>query len=1198
MLAWISIATAYAALLDTLLVVLWACGVGELLPRGSEEQSLKMYGKEFIDALRGVRHCFDCRRIMKAWWAWCVYLICSMVLMCADAIKLMDSTIGWHRTDLGLPRRKHTEALFKYIPRPLKTLIIPIVHLAGWLFIDALLSFLESVGGPLRHAPAKSMLLLVSLVILVHEICKMLREREIKAQYLAQTAAEHLHLVDEFMLVLPSMFCVQSALAVYAVMQMRHVLYRRKGKSLAPASEGAMIEDSQARERDYEQQRGRDIVWSRESSLDDEEARLREYAQLGDVESVDRLLDKGTNAAAVDRSRRSALHAVTSQKDLRDEHVEIAQHLLTRSLAPRDGYGKSALHYAAHRGSVQHLKIIEILQGHGLHQGDLLFNDMDGFNPMMLAARTAWRSRGNQAATNLIKAWLAKRSIPVSTLMQESYAGGTLLIYLVALGDKALVRTMVQSLSAHDQHMVINQNTGMGTALYVSLIIADDGDQDMPLLLLELGADPRRELVGDVSFPTLPGASPLMLATWRRFDDVVQRMLEYVPSQGWPPAELTKSTLQEPRRLPPSTSLPPPHSVADEVSSGGYSAASLAFMENNIDLFMLLLRHTSKAVLETRITEPREGEVLPDDATLLLLAVHSRNMSCARGLLERDVNVETVGADGKCALILVIEANLAIDWVRMLVTSRANVNVRHPNGKSAVELAAEFGRYNVMSELIDAGASMLPSRLRSIDRKAFLCKRIGVWVDLMFLVDTTYSMATLLAPISDQLLNFCKASKQQLERTLPDFQGDVRVRVHVVGFRDRSDTLPLASTCTHYTSDFQHVGEPSSTEAGWKSLESAFEQLKVAGRGGGDECEDLPGALLHALQSADWQGDHRGIIIFTDAPCHGRDFYDGADFEDDDPDASRNSSETFTKAFKLAVESDVNLQLCTCSGTRTDKMFDEMKRLLRELRVDESLLSKVTLVDNAAPAKNRDTGLPEHIIFCLDESLSMTGTNSSGSTRWDDLCKAFDSFWTATSRLAGAEWSTVTVVQFSSTARVTAERLPLQRQQPRLQQRSGGTCFMPAMQEVERLARQNNKHHKQVLIFMSDGETDDGKAASDKCSELVRNGLLSAVFTIGFTAGAEGLTLRQMASSPDKYLTALTGRELLQTFTMVSKEINTSASAKMVENISNELSHKLTAALRRVELEQSQILFSGQKFRRGDLERLLEGEDVESDLDC
>ena len=1175
---WIAIAIAYATVLDTLLVILWVCGVGTLLPRGSEEKNLKIYGREFIEALRGIRHCLDCQQIVKAWWAWCVYLICSIVLMCANAVELMDSTIGWHRTDLGLTRRKDTEALFKCFPRSVKAVMVPIAHWIGRLLVDAPLYWLESMGPPLRHAPAKSMLLLLNMVILVQEVCKMLKQRQMKADYIAQTVVEHLHLVDEFMLVLPSLFYVQSALAIMAVMQMRHVLYARKSDSNASSLKDA-IQNSEARELDHEQQRGRDIVWIRDASEVEAEAKLYEYAQLGDIEGVNHLLDQGTNAAAVDQSRQSALHAVALQKDLRDVHVEIAERLLTRSLAPRDGYGKSALHYAAQRGSTQHIKIIQMLQGRGLHQGDLFFKDKDGFNPLMLAARTAWRSRGNQVAVNLIKEWLAQGPIPVETLMQESYIGaGTLLIYLVALGDEALVCAMLQGLSARDQSMIVNQNAGMGTALFVSLIIAEDGDQKMPLLLLELGADPRKESNGDVLFSALPGVTPLMLAIWRGFDDVVDRMLKYVPPDGWPPAERTDA-LNASSRLPPSIRIPPPNGLLEDVSSGGYSAASLALLENNLDLFMSLLPRTSTMVLETRIDQPREGEESLKGMTLLLLAVHVQNKDCAQALLERGVSVEAVGPDGKCALVLVIEAGLAIDWVKMLTTSQAGVNVRHPNGKSALEFAMECGRYDVMTELIDAGADKSPSHLRSVDRKAFLCKRIGISVDLMFLVDTTYSMAAMLSSLSSQLRDICGTSVQSLKQTLPDFRGDVLVRVHVIGYRDSSD----ANSFTNYTTGFVNVSEPS--------LASAFEQLKVGGRGGGDECEDMPGALLRALQSADWKGDQREIIVFTDAPCHGSEFYHGASFEDDDPGASQRSRENFREAFKLAIESDVNLQLCTCSGTRTDKMFDEMMHLLRELRANESRLTKVPVIDDPSPCRNR-LGLPEHIIFCLDESGSMYGDP------WNNLCESFNSFWTATSRADGAEWSTVSVVQFSDTARVTEQGLPLRGQPPSLQQQTGGTSFMPAMQEVERLAWQAGKHLRQVLIFMSDGDTNDGDAAIAKSAELVRVGLLSEVFTIGFTSGASRSVLGRMASSPDKHLTALTGHALTESFALISKEMSADASTKVVAAISDKLANKLTAAVRRVELEQSKKQFSGRRFDRSDSLRLLEADDLEGDLDA
>ena len=157
---------------------------------------------------------------------------------------------------------------------------------------------------------------------------------------------------------------------------------------------------------------------------------------------------------------------------------------------------------------------------------------------------------------------------------------------------------------------------------------------------------------------------------------------------------------------------------------------------------------------------------------------------------------------------------------------------------------------------------------------------------------------------------------------------------------------------------------------------------------------------------------------------------------------------------------------------------------------------------------------------------------------------------------------------------------------------------MPAMQEVERLAWQAGKHLRQVLIFMSDGGTNDGDAAIAKSAELVRVGLLSEVFTIGFTSGASRSVLGRMASSPDKYLTALTGHALTESFALISKEMSADATTKVVAAVSDKLANKLTAAVRRVELEQSKKQFSGRRFDRSDSLRLLEADDLEGDLDA
>jgi len=148
-----------------------------------------------------------------------------------------------------------------------------------------------------------------------------------------------------------------------------------------------------------------------------------------------------------------------------------------------------------------------------------------------------------------------------------------------------------------------------------------------------------------------------------------------------------------------------------------------------------------------------------------------------------------------------------------------------------------------------------------------------------------------------------------------------------------------------------------------------------------------------------------------------------------------------------------------------------------------------------------------HVIFCLDESGSMSGKP------WQELDNAYQVFWNQSAGEAGPPMY-VSVVQFGSGARIAYQMAPLQGAPPRLTPCWSGTCFYPAIQQAQSLITGGygpDHGYTAVVIFMSDGHAGDVAPASQALRDMAqRHPSQFSSYTIGFGSGAP-ITLEQMA---------------------------------------------------------------------------------------
>jgi len=196
-----------------------------------------------------------------------------------------------------------------------------------------------------------------------------------------------------------------------------------------------------------------------------------------------------------------------------------------------------------------------------------------------------------------------------------------------------------------------------------------------------------------------------------------------------------------------------------------------------------------------------------------------------------------------------------------------------------------------------------------------------------------------------------------------------------------------------------------------------------------------------------------------------------------------------------------------------------------------------------------------HIIFCLDESGSMSGEP------FQDLIAAFARFWrTRTATQAMGE--IVSVIQFASQARRVYEKQPLRGEPLQLSQVSGGTMFVPPLVEAESLIRQTCDQYDPVLIFMTDGQSGDHDAAVSKMDSMA-----SAFSSYSFQAhsvpfGSSSPNVQALARPAKNYHKALTGTELEQVFAKIAgnmgvKEASDSIYREVATSISSQVQNKL-----------------------------------------
>ena len=134
--------------------------------------------------------------------------------------------------------------------------------------------------------------------------------------------------------------------------------------------------------------------------------------------------------------------------------------------------------------------------------------------------------------------------------------------------------------------------------------------------------------------------------------------------------------------------------------------------------------------------------------------------------------------------------------------------------------------------------------------------------DLLFLIDTTFSMGPYIDGARDQVKDIVADIKKT-------FLNEADVRISVVSYKDHQFVPDLITQCLDFTTSTDDVYEfLDGLTAGGATTTTAL-----------DWCENALGGIKQAL-NASWKQETRCIIHIADAPPHGHDLHDYAEKSD------------------------------------------------------------------------------------------------------------------------------------------------------------------------------------------------------------------------------------------------------------------------------------------------------------------------------
>ena len=181
-------------------------------------------------------------------------------------------------------------------------------------------------------------------------------------------------------------------------------------------------------------------------------------------------------------------------------------------------------------------------------------------------------------------------------------------------------------------------------------------------------------------------------------------------------------------------------------------------------------------------------------------------------------------------------------------------------------------------------------------------------LDLVFIMDITGSM--------DKFLNFTKEKIISIINRITE-ETTVMIRLGFIGYRDYLDNKNM---------EYFKFPELSSDVAYFKN---SLESVKV---GGGGDCEDMVGGLVRALEY-DWKSNSKFALLIADAPCHGIQYHEIANF---DSFEKGDSNYKIDEVVKKYAAKNINL-VCLNIAEKTKTLYENFKKYYNRGKKPDSL---------------------------------------------------------------------------------------------------------------------------------------------------------------------------------------------------------------------------------------------------------------------
>jgi Mg-chelatase subunit ChlD len=344
-----------------------------------------------------------------------------------------------------------------------------------------------------------------------------------------------------------------------------------------------------------------------------------------------------------------------------------------------------------------------------------------------------------------------------------------------------------------------------------------------------------------------------------------------------------------------------------------------------------------------------------------------------------------------------------------------------------------------------------------------------------------------------------------------------------------------------------------------------IESATTNASGGYDLAEDHIGALHRCIGWAgpgDWTAAIKIVMVLTDAPAHG--FVPPGSVVVDNFSVRHPQGLTPESVIDGLMSKDIDLFFCSFNPVATALTENRLSQLYLEHtdNMEQREITAISMVPKRQGplcAVELAGGYGQHIIFVLDESGSM-------HHNWAGVVVAYRNY--VTRRLQNQSQSDlISVVQFDHVARVTVEKELITRVPNDLGFSGRGTQFHPAAQQACMVARGSPGSHVPVVVFMSDGGSNDASLAASEFSSLnaeirLRTGVDLELHVIAFGAGAKLSQLQLVANSSPKgrvYSSADTA-ELSNIFVDIasSQDVGSLLEAEIGRRIADAVTDKLS----------------------------------------